>query len=118
MEHYVGNVDELPDRQARIVDISGRSIGVFKVDGQIYAVRNVCPHKQAPLCRGTIEGTMLPTSRPGELEFGLEGKILKCPWHGWEFDISTGECLFGVSGRRVKTYPVEVKGDQVYVEVR
>lgn len=116
MEHRVGNVSEIPDREALIVEVNGRSIGVFKVDEQFYAVRNVCPHKQAPLARGTVEGTMLP-SKPGELDYGYEDGILKCPWHGWEFDLETGKCLFGVSGRKAKTYPVKVKDSQVYVEM-
>ena len=115
MQHRVGHLSEIPGREALIVDVNGRSIGVFNVDGRLYAVRNVCPHKQAPLCRGTVEGTMLP-SKPGELEYGYEDRVLKCPWHGWEFDLETGECLFGVSGRRAKTYPVEFRDDQVYVE--
>jgi len=115
LKHRVGHVSEISDREARIVEVNGRSIGVFKVDDRLYAVKNVCPHKQAPLCRGTVGGTMLP-SKPGEFDFGLEGQVLKCPWHGWEFDLATGACLFGVSGRRVKTYPVEVREGQVYVE--
>lgn len=117
MEHHVGHVDEIPEKEAIIREAGGRSIGVFKVDGRLYAVKNVCPHKQAPLARGTVGGTMLPNCRPGELEFGLEDRVLKCPWHGWEFDLETGKCLFGVSDRRVATYPVEVRGDQVYVEI-
>ncbi len=117
MKHRVGHISEIPDREALIVTVNGRSIGVFNVDGRLYAVKNVCPHKQAPLCRGTVGGTMLP-SKPGEFEFGLEGRVLKCPWHGWEFDLATGECLFGISGRRVATYPVEVQDDQVFVEMR
>lgn len=117
MRHCVGHISEIPDREALIVEVSGRSIGVFKVDDRVYAVRNVCPHKQAPLCRGTVGGTMLPTSTPGRLEFGLEGRVLKCPWHGWEFDLETGECLFGVSQRRAKVYPVEVEAEKVYIEV-
>ena len=115
MEYRVGHVSEIPDREALIVSVGGRSIGVFNVWGKFYAVRNACPHKQAPLCRGTVEGTMLP-SKLGELEYGYEDRVLKCPWHGWEFDLETGECLFGVSARRAKTYPVEVRDDQVYVE--
>jgi nitrite reductase (NADH) small subunit len=117
LEHLVGHIEDIPDDEALIVTVSGRSIGVFNVDGRVYAVRNVCPHKQAPLARGTVGGTMLP-SRPGELDYGLEGKVLKCPWHGWEFDLETGECLFGVSGRRVKTYPVEVRDGQIFVSMR
>ncbi len=117
MDYHVGHIDELPDRKAVIVEAGGRSIGVFKVNDRLYAVKNVCPHKQAPLCRGALGGTMLPTNTPGEFNFGLEGRVLKCPWHGWEFDITTGACLFGVSTRRVKTYPVEVKAEEVYVKV-
>ncbi len=64
MRHRVGHVSEVPDREALIVEVNSRSIGVFKVDDRLYAVKNVCPHKQAPLCRGTVGGTMLP-SRPG-----------------------------------------------------
>ncbi len=116
MEHHVGHLGEIPDQKALIVDVNGKSIGVFKVDDRVYAVKNVCPHRQAPLCRGTLGGTMLPTNEPGHFEYGLDGRVLKCPWHGWEFDIATGQCLFGVSSRRVKVYPVEVRDDQVYVE--
>lgn len=116
MDYHVGHIDELPDQQALIVDVNGKSIGVFKVDDRPYAVKNGCPHRQAPLCRGTLGGTMLPTNEPGRFEYGLEGRVLKCPWHGWEFDIATGQCLFGVSSRRVKVYPVEVRDGQVYVE--
>lgn len=117
MEHHVGHVDEIPEKDALIVEAAGRSIGLFKVDGQLYAVKNVCPHKQAPLARGTVGGTMLPSANPGELEFGLDNRVLKCPWHGWEFDLETGKCLFGVSDRRVATYAVQIRDDQVYVEV-
>lgn len=117
MEHRLGHVGEFPDRNAVIVEAGGRSIGVFNVDGRFYAVKNVCPHKQAPICRGTLEGTMLPTDTPGHFEYGREDMVLKCPWHGWEFDLPTGECLFGVSDRRVKVYPVEVRDGQVYLEI-
>ena len=116
MEYHVGHISEIPDRKAVIVAAGAKSIGVFKVDDRLFAVKNVCPHRQAPLCRGTLGGTMLPTSKPGEFEYGLDGRVLKCPWHGWEFDLATGECLFGVSDRRVKVYPVEVRDGQVYVK--
>lgn len=117
VEHRVGHVGEIPEKDALITEAGGRPIGIFKVDDQIYAVKNVCPHKQAPLARGTVGGTMLPSDTPGELEFGLADKVLKCPWHGWEFDLETGKCIFGVSDRRVATYAVEVRDGQVYVEV-
>lgn len=115
MEHKVGRVDELPQNDALVINVDGRPIGIRKVGDKVYAFRNLCPHKRAPLALGTVEGTMLPTSHAGELCYGMEGQVLKCPWHGWEFSIETGECLFGVSDTRVKTYPVSVRDGEVYV---
>lgn len=117
MEHHVCHISKIPDSDALIVDIDERSIGIFNSNGRLYAVKNLCPHKQAPIARGTLEGTMLPTDCPGDFKFGLEGCVLKCPWHGWEFDIETGQCLFGVSNTKVKTYSVKVIDEQVYLEL-
>ncbi|MDP9310984.1 MAG: Rieske 2Fe-2S domain-containing protein [Chloroflexota bacterium] len=118
MKHYVAPVSQIPDGQRLITTVNGRSIGIFNVKGKFYALRNVCPHKQAPLCLGSLGGTMVPTDRPGEFEYGLEDRVLRCPWHGWEFDIATGKALFGISDRRVATYPVEIEDDKLYVEMR
>lgn len=117
MEHKVGQLDDIPEYDALLVDIGGRQIGIFKRGDDVYALRNLCPHKRAPLVCGTLEGTMLPTSSAGEFCYGMEEQVVKCPWHGWEFDIKTGECLFGVSDKRVKTYPVSVRDGDVYVSV-
>lgn len=116
MSYCVGAINQIPKGRALITEINGVSIGIFQENGQLFAVRNVCPHKQAPICKGTVCGTMLP-SDPKEFEFGLEGKVLRCPWHGWEFDLQTGESLFGISQRKVKTYPVELKDDMIYVDM-
>jgi nitrite reductase/ring-hydroxylating ferredoxin subunit len=103
----VARVDEMPPGTRRIVDAGGRSIGVFNVHGTYYAVRNLCPHQQAPLCEGPVMDTTLP-SPPGTYTFGLDGRVLRCPWHGWEFDLATGRSLFDPQGCRVRAYPVSV----------
>jgi 3-phenylpropionate/trans-cinnamate dioxygenase ferredoxin subunit len=109
-------VDELPPGGRLIVTVEGRSIGVFNVDGALYAVRNACPHQGAELCRGTVSGTMLP-SDPYVYEYGLAGRVLRCPWHGWEFDLATGEKLFDPASRaRVKTYAARVEDGVIVVE--
>jgi 3-phenylpropionate/trans-cinnamate dioxygenase ferredoxin subunit len=79
------------------------------VGGRFHALRNLCPHQQAPLCEGRIMGTTL-ASRPGTYVYGREGQILRCPWHGWEFDLTTGRSVFDPDGCRVKQYPVSVEG--------
>ncbi len=112
MEHYiVGRVSELPPGERKIVEVAGRSIGVFNVHGQFYALRNRCPHQGAPLCLGAIKGMALP-SKPGEYLWGREGEVMRCPWHGWEFDITTGQSIFNPHKICVRTYAVTVENDE------
>lgn len=107
---------ELPAGEHRLIEVEGRRLGIFNVNGKYYAVRNVCPHMGGPLCLGTVGGAMLP-SRPGEYVFGLDGRVLRCPWHGWAFDLETGLALFEIAKARVRTYAVRVKDGYIEVEV-
>ncbi|MCC7490876.1 MAG: Rieske (2Fe-2S) protein [Fimbriimonadaceae bacterium] len=111
--HTVATTAELPAGGRKLVSIEGKSIGLFNVHGEIVAVLDVCPHELAPVCRGRVSGTTLP-SAPGEYCWGREGEILACPWHGWEFDLTTGRCLVDEK-LRLRRYPVEVVGDEVRV---
>jgi nitrite reductase/ring-hydroxylating ferredoxin subunit len=114
-KHPVAVVEELPPGSRKIVEVEGRSIGVFNVHGTLVAVLNVCPHELAPICLGRVGGTTLP-SAPGVYCWGREGEILACPWHGWEFDLLTGKALADPH-KRLRLYPVTVEGDTVYVTV-
>lgn len=102
--HVVCAAAELPPGSRRIVEIAGRSIGVFNLDGQIRALKNVCPHKFAPLCEGTVTG-LVSGDLPGSLTMERCGEVVRCPWHGWEFDIHTGRSVFNPHRVRTKTYP-------------
>lgn len=113
--HVVCPVAELPPGARKTVEIGGRSICVLNVEGRYFALRDTCPHQGGPLCRGTVAGTMLP-SAPLEYVYGLENRVLRCPWHGWEFDLETGRSLFDPERKRVKVYPVRVEDDLVVVE--
>ena len=101
-------VSDLPPGERKIVEVRSRSIGVFNVHGEYYALRSLCPHQGAPLCRGTITGTARSTA-PGEIIWERDGRILRCPWHGWEFDIATGRSVFNPHRLRVRTYDVTVE---------
>lgn len=109
--HIVGRASELPPGERKIVEAEGRSIGVFNVHGQFYALRNRCPHQAAPLCLGSVKGMTMP-SRPGEYVWARDGEILRCPWHGWEFEITTGQSIFNPHKMRVKSYQVTVEPDE------
>jgi len=114
--HHVANLDELEEARAKIVSVNGRSIGIIKSKDRIYAVRNVCPHKSAPVCWGQVRGTLLP-SDPSTFVFGLEDQVLQCPWHGWEFNLEGGSRLCG--GRsRLTLYPVTCQDNAVFLEMR
>jgi len=106
--HVVATVAELPPGSSKIVDVEGRSIGVFNVHGTFYALRNTCPHQAAPLCRGSVKG-MTTSPGPGQYQYVREGEILRCPWHGWEFDLTNGRSIFNPHRVRVRAYQVTVE---------
>ncbi|MFK7696748.1 Rieske (2Fe-2S) protein [Paenibacillus sp. HJGM_3] len=113
--HYVADADDIPEGGHTVVTIEGRSIGIYRVQGEYYALHNYCPHQGAPMCAGYVSGTTLP-SGVYEYEYGRAGEILRCPWHGWEFDIRTGKSLFS-DKVRVRAYPVHVKDGKIGVEL-
>jgi nitrite reductase (NADH) small subunit len=115
--HDVGaEAAEFDRGRFRIVEVRGRSIGVVHSTAGWFAVRNRCPHQGAPLCAGRVTGTMLPGD-PDRYRWAMEGQVVRCPWHGWEFDMQTGRSLFGVSKDRAATYPVEIRDGRVTVQL-
>lgn len=111
---HVGAVDDVPHGRPLIVSVGALSIGVYRVRDGFKAWRNFCPHMAAPVCRGTVAGTTLD-SDVYEYRVGREGEILQCPWHGWEFDLVTGEHLVESSPSKLRGYPVEVVDGQIYI---
>ncbi len=109
----VAEVGEILPGQRKMVTVGGRSVGLFNVQGDIVAVLNICPHELAPVCRGRVGGTTLP-SAPGEFRWGREGEILFCPWHGWEFDLLTGKALAD-KRKHLHLYPVTAEGDTIFI---
>jgi len=107
----VCTVEELPPGERRIVELDGRSIGVFNVGGRFYALHNGCPHKGGALCAGPITGTVLDGRG---FAYGREGEIVRCASHGWEFEIATGRALADPRVR-ARTYPVTVEDGRVVV---
>jgi 3-phenylpropionate/trans-cinnamate dioxygenase ferredoxin component len=95
----VSSLSELPSGSGKTVEISGKSIALFNVNGTVYATDNTCLHQGGPLGEGM-----------------LEGDVVTCPWHMWQYNVRTGENLED-SLLKVETYPVRISGDDVEVEI-
>ena len=104
---------DLPPGSRIVRELDGKSVGVFNVDGRFFALHNRCPHKGGPLCLGPVTGTTLP-SDDFRYVYGHEGRILRCAWHWWEFEIESGRALVDRK-LRAKTFPVVVEDGDVYV---
>ncbi len=113
--HVVARVEEIPPGERKIVEIAGRSIGVFNVGGEFFALRNRCPHQGGPLCIGPLGG-FVSSAGPGEYHVSRRGEILRCPWHGWEFDVRTGQSWFDPRRVRVRSYDVAIESGIVDIE--
>jgi nitrite reductase (NADH) small subunit len=113
--HVVALVADLPPGERKIVTVNGREIGVFNLSGRYYALLNYCPHRAGPLCQGRLR-PLVTADSVYELAYEREGEILKCPWHQWEFDITTGRALFDEK-MQVKGYPVAQEGDEIVLYV-
>jgi nitrite reductase/ring-hydroxylating ferredoxin subunit len=106
--YVVAEAGGIPPGDRRIVTVEGISIGVFNIKGEFFALRNRCPHQGGPLCEGKLWG-LIEAEVPGELKFSREGEILTCGWHGWEFDIRTGQSWCEPGRLRTRRYDVTVK---------
>lgn len=105
--HVVASVAEVPPRTNKLVIAKDREIGIFNVAGTFYALANRCPHKGGPLCRGRITGLTL-SSGPGDYRVIRNGEFLRCPWHGWEFEIATGQSYCDPKTMRIRQFEVAV----------
>jgi 3-phenylpropionate/trans-cinnamate dioxygenase ferredoxin subunit len=106
--YIVGTVEDIPPGERKIVEIGGRMVGVFNVGGEYFAVLNRCPHQGGSLCSGRQTG-LVTSSRPGEYAVSRSREIIRCPWHGWEFDLRTGQSWFDPRAVRVRRYDVSVE---------
>jgi 3-phenylpropionate/trans-cinnamate dioxygenase ferredoxin subunit len=107
---------ELPPGTRKVVTLKGREVVVFNVDGDLYALFDRCPHQQAPLHAGPLHGTSLPSDDVGDMTYGMEGRVLRCPWHHYEFDLENGRCMADGKRLRVRTYRVREEENEIVVD--
>lgn len=117
-EQFVGKASEFQNGDRQIIRIGEQEIGIFKHEGEFYAYSNFCLHQGGPACEGlTIAGVkekLRDDKTSAGLYFDEKSMHFVCPWHGYEYDMFTGE---QVADRRLKLkrFNVIQKGDEVYV---
>lgn len=112
--HHVTSADDIEDGERVVVDIEGREIAVFYSNDEYHALSNYCTHQGGPACEGLLSGT-LDVDEDDELIWACDDEIVACPWHGWEFDITSGEHLAS-DDYRLPSYDVHVIDGDLYVE--
>ncbi len=95
----IGTTRDVPDGKGKELIVEGHKMALFKVDGAYHAIANLCLHRGGPLADGE-----------------LNGHIVTCPWHGWKYDIRTGAFEI-IPTLKVKSYKVELKGEDLYLEM-
>jgi nitrite reductase/ring-hydroxylating ferredoxin subunit len=106
--HVVGTLEDFPEGTSKIVAVKGREIGVYNIKGEFFAVYNWCPHGGAALCKGPLV-SRCKSDRPGHYELERKGEMLRCPWHGWEYDIRTGQSWCDPNDMKARTYKIQVE---------
>jgi len=116
-EWFVAKTSEMQDGDRRIVTAGQREIGVFHKDGAYYAYSNTCLHQGGPACEGLLINNVVDIVTPDRLYHGQtfgDDVHFVCPWHGWEYDIKSGECI-GDREQKLRKFEVVQRGDEIYV---
>ena len=92
-------VDEVPAGTVRELQIEGKAVALANVGGKFYAIDNTCLHRGGPLGQGV-----------------LDGKVVTCPWHGWQYDATNGKVVQNPAVG-VDCYAIEVRGQDVFIDV-
>ena len=104
----VATAGEVAPGTCKIVNVRGREIGIYNLGGEFFALANRCPHAGGPLCLGKT-GPLVLSDGPGDYRLTRERVFLRCPWHGWEYDIRTGQSWCDPKSVRARQYQVTIE---------
>jgi nitrite reductase/ring-hydroxylating ferredoxin subunit len=116
--HHVASADQVSNGDRILADIEGREVSIFNIDGEFHAALNYCTHQGGPVCEGLVGGMLTadPSDTGWDLSYDSKNTYLSCPWHGWKFDIESGEHAGG-RPHKIPTYEVEVHDGELYVRI-
>lgn len=113
--HVVATIDEVAPGTSKRVSVAGRDLALFNIHGEFFALANKCPHESGSLCQGKIIGLAV-ADEPGKYRIERDGEFVKCSWHGWEFDIRTGQSWCDPATTRVRAYDTAVEKGEALVK--
>lgn len=115
--HDVGALADFGERSLSRVQVGRYSIVVVRWGDCVYALRDTCAHQGAPLSHGTLGHRITASTADEPVEVDADSRILRCPWHGWQYDLCTGQSLTDPERVRVRTFNVQVSDGRVLVDV-
>ena len=113
----VAKASDIPEGGRLLVDVGGREVGIYRLNGRFHALLNRCPHLGGPLCKGGVVSEIYAPV-PGDIRHDASRLFVTCPWHNWEFDITTGQSYWSNRGPRARLFPVGVEsGETIAAEL-
>ena len=114
-KYVVAAASEILPGQRKLVNVRGRPILIFNLDGDYFGILDRCPHQGASLCKGQLVG-LVESDRPGQYNFTRNNEIIRCAWHGWEFDIRTGKSRCEPEKIKATQYNINTKTGSEIIE--
>lgn len=112
----VCDVTDVPKDTFKIIQVKNKSIGLIWDMGSIVALQNYCPHEGAEICRGKVRPRVI-VGETGKPKYHCERRVIACPWHGWEFSITSGAPEFDARRPTLKLYKSRVFDGRVSILV-
>jgi 3-phenylpropionate/trans-cinnamate dioxygenase ferredoxin subunit len=109
--YVVAKADEIAPGTGKLVTVANREIGVFNIGGSFYALLSKCPHEGASLCRGKIVHRV-ESEEPGQYRVIADSAMIRCPWHGWQYDIRTGQSWCDSDNISLRKFAVSVESGE------
>lgn len=111
--HVIAEVDSFADREIRAIEVDGKNLCLLRLGKEFFALADRCPHGGAKLSGGRISNTV-ESDGPGDYRLCRKDEMIKCPWHGWEYDVRTGQSWSDPKSTRTRAFVAEaVDGEEL-----
>ena len=118
VKYRICHVEDVPPGEKRTFTVKNIPLLIVRSkEGSFYALYRFCPHQRGDLSSGILGGLTQADEPGAAFEYIREGEIIRCPWHGFSFDATTGTCLTVPEKLRVRTYPLSITDQEVFLDL-